>query len=146
MLSGCYRTVESNDDLSIFEIVNSDPSKRAPADAAGENQSLDKKANEEAEKKEDADTLPISDLSLDEDRPKQGTGSSEGDEPESGAEPVPVDPLKWFGILVPPALRNAQAQFANAVENPIPQLCGLLQRMRKLEGEIGRARKAVRKL
>jgi hypothetical protein len=56
------------------------------------------------------------------------------------------DPLKWFGILVPPALRTAQSAFVNAVEGPIPQLVRLAREMRAQEIEIGRVRKQIKKL
>jgi hypothetical protein len=56
------------------------------------------------------------------------------------------DPLKWFGILVPPALRTAQSAFINAVETPIPQLATLARDMRMQEIEIGRVRKQIKKL
>ncbi|EUC41274.1 hypothetical protein COCMIDRAFT_40530 [Bipolaris oryzae ATCC 44560] len=56
------------------------------------------------------------------------------------------DPLKWFGILVPPALRTAQSAFVNAVETPIPQLATLARDMRMQEIDIGRVRKQIKKL
>ncbi|OJD37365.1 uncharacterized protein BKCO1_700050 [Diplodia corticola] len=55
------------------------------------------------------------------------------------------DPIRWFGILVPPALRNAQGRFIQAVEGPVPKLVNVAAGMRELEIEIGRARKAIRK-
>lgn len=58
---------------------------------------------------------------------------------------TPVDPLHWFGVLVPPALRAAQAHFVTAVEGPVPRLCALRAEMREVEAAVGRARKAIRK-
>ncbi|KAH7381633.1 hypothetical protein BKA66DRAFT_530897 [Pyrenochaeta sp. MPI-SDFR-AT-0127] len=58
----------------------------------------------------------------------------------------PKDPLRWFGILVPPALRTAQSTFVAAVEGPIPQLATIARDLRAQEIEIGRVRKQVKKL
>ncbi len=57
-----------------------------------------------------------------------------------------LDPLRWFGILVPPALHTAQSTFINAVEGPIPQLATLARDLRGQEIEIGRVRKQIKKL
>ncbi|KAF2104750.1 hypothetical protein NA57DRAFT_70957 [Rhizodiscina lignyota] len=59
---------------------------------------------------------------------------------------VPVDPLRWFGILVPPALRTAQANFRAAVEGPVPKLASITKQMRALEPEISRLRKSIKRL
>ncbi|USP82800.1 hypothetical protein yc1106_10074 [Curvularia clavata] len=57
-----------------------------------------------------------------------------------------TDPLKWFGILVPPSLRAAQSTFVDAVEGPIPQLATIAREMRMQEIEIGRVRKQIKKM
>ncbi|OCK81822.1 hypothetical protein K432DRAFT_403444 [Lepidopterella palustris CBS 459.81] len=57
-----------------------------------------------------------------------------------------VDPLRWYGLLVPPALRSAQASFIQAVEGPIPRLVTLSKELRSLEIDIGRTRKQIRKM
>lgn len=57
----------------------------------------------------------------------------------------PVDPLRWFGVLVPPALRSAQTSFVTAVEGPILELSTLEKDMRRQEIDIGRARKQLKK-
>jgi coiled-coil domain-containing protein 115 len=54
----------------------------------------------------------------------------------------PKDPLYWFGILVPPALRSAQSSFVGAVD-VIPKLVSVQEEMRIMEIEIRRARKAA---
>jgi coiled-coil domain-containing protein 115 len=60
--------------------------------------------------------------------------------PESKAKakapPSKRDPLNWYGILVPPPLRQAQATFISAVENSIPQLLNTSTSMRDLETQI----------
>jgi hypothetical protein len=79
--------------------------------------------------------------------------SSESASPqESATEKQPeteskksTDPLRWFGILVPPALRSAQSTFITAVEGPVPQLVTVARRLRNQEIEIGRVRKQIKK-
>jgi len=56
------------------------------------------------------------------------------------------DPLRWFGILVPPALRSAQQTFVSAVEESIPRLATIARDLRNQEIEIGRVRKQIKKL
>lgn len=58
----------------------------------------------------------------------------------------PRDPIRWFGVLVPPPLRLAQSKFVGVVEGPIPQLVTLSKELRVLEIEIGRTRKSIKKL
>ncbi|CAO2657706.1 Nn.00g038320.m01.CDS01 [Neocucurbitaria sp. VM-36] len=72
-------------------------------------------------------------------------------DPESATEPTKAtnkvaDPLRWFGILVPPALRSAQSAFISAVEGSIPQLATIARDLRTQEIEIGRVRKQIKKL
>lgn len=57
-----------------------------------------------------------------------------------------LDPIRWFGILVPPALRSAQASFVSSVGGPIPRLCTLATDLRRQEVDIGRLRKQIKKL
>ena len=56
------------------------------------------------------------------------------------------DPLRWFGILVPAALRSAQSSFISAIEEPIPHLATLTKDLRRQEADIVRLRKQLRKL
>ncbi|KAL5384103.1 hypothetical protein DPSP01_005576 [Paraphaeosphaeria sporulosa] len=65
--------------------------------------------------------------------------------PETKKTPT-NDPLRWFGVLVPPALRSAQASFVTAVEGPVTELSNLLRELRQQEIEIGRVRKQIKKL
>ena len=78
-------------------------------------------------------------------------GTDLGGDSESTTEPITdsskvADPLRWFGILVPPALRTAQTTFTSAVEGPIPQLATIARDLRTQEIEIGRVRKQLKKL
>lgn len=58
----------------------------------------------------------------------------------------PRDPIRWFGVLVPPPLRSAQSKFIGIVQGPIPQLVTLTKKLRAMEIEIGRTRKSIKKL
>ncbi|KAI1771339.1 hypothetical protein F4818DRAFT_210747 [Hypoxylon cercidicola] len=51
------------------------------------------------------------------------------------------DPLRWFGLLTPQPLRQAQAQSVEAVEQAIPKLASVDAQMAQVEIEIRRARK-----
>jgi hypothetical protein len=46
------------------------------------------------------------------------------------------DPLRLFGILPPPALRETQAEFEHAVCGPTAELVGVMAHMTRLEGLI----------
>lgn len=56
-----------------------------------------------------------------------------------------LDPLRWFGILVPPELRSAQASFISAIDESIADALNASKRMRELEVEIRKLRKDIRK-
>jgi coiled-coil domain-containing protein 115 len=53
------------------------------------------------------------------------------------------NPLHWYGVLVPPALRAAQASFTTAVEGQIGQLLNVQLAMAGLEVQIRRVREEV---
>ncbi|CAN9182616.1 unnamed protein product [Alternaria alternata] len=76
----------------------------------------------------------------------QSSQDSEKAKGETNSTEKPTDPLRWFGILVPPALRTAQSTFVGAVEGPIPQLVTILRDLRTQEIEIGRIRKQIKKI
>ncbi|KAL4906882.1 hypothetical protein BDW74DRAFT_176484 [Aspergillus multicolor] len=70
--------------------------------------------------------------------------------PEANAKPEPIrrakrscDPIRWYGILVPPSLRSAQKSFTEAVEGSLPDLAGIVVEMRATEKEISRLRKEL---
>ena len=56
------------------------------------------------------------------------------------------DPLRWFGVLVPPSLRDAQTSMISAVLKPVPAMAQANWQMRKLEDEIIELRKQVKSL
>ena len=55
------------------------------------------------------------------------------------------DPLHWFGVFVPPALRASQNSFKSAATADIPSLVNAMREMGTLEIEIRRTRKKLRK-
>ncbi|KAL8812157.1 MAG: hypothetical protein Q9200_001237 [Gallowayella weberi] len=71
---------------------------------------------------------------------------SETSQRETSSEPAIPDPLKWFGILVPPALRATQMSFKHAVIEAIPLLVNLTNEMKSMEIEIRRMRKKIKRL
>jgi uncharacterized protein (DUF952 family) len=88
----------------------------------------DESRKEEAEKKEDGK--------------KEVDGDEKPEDSEAAEKPPkpdPRDPLRWFGILVPQALRTTQSEFTNCVE-VIPQLLTTLSKLSSLESRVIRAR------
>ncbi|CAL8576167.1 hypothetical protein XPA_002059 [Xanthoria parietina] len=65
---------------------------------------------------------------------------------DKDSKPRISDPLNWFGILVPPALRVSQTSFKIAATETIPLLANLSNEMKSMEIEIRRMRKKIRKL
>lgn len=57
-----------------------------------------------------------------------------------------ADPLNWFGILVPQALRASQSSFKHAVTETVPLLANLSNEMKRTEIDIRRMRKKIRKM
>ena len=74
------------------------------------------------------------------------TDPPEANNASSGATTKCITPLQWFGILVPPALKAAQATFTSAIERPVPQLVSLVKDLRMQEIDIARLRKQLKKL
>lgn len=56
----------------------------------------------------------------------------------------PSNPLKWFGILIPPALRSAQTSFKGAVVDAVPGLASVVHEMRAVEYEVRQTRERIR--
>lgn len=53
------------------------------------------------------------------------------------------DPLNWFGILVPSALRRTQSSFKAVVEEIVPRIATMDREMRQVEIEVRRVRKKM---
>ncbi|KKY21316.1 hypothetical protein UCRPC4_g03752 [Phaeomoniella chlamydospora] len=63
--------------------------------------------------------------------------------PTPSEPPSLRDPILQFGILIPPSLRTAQKSFIGAISSVIPELLNVTERMKWLEAEIERARRAL---
>ncbi|KAM3510161.1 hypothetical protein MY10362_000200 [Beauveria mimosiformis] len=79
-------------------------------------------------------------------------GGKEEEEEEGGARKgvaaaaaaaaaVRDDPIRWFGVLVPQALRDTQSHARRAVQDVIPRLASVQAEMAHVEIEVRRARK-----
>ncbi|EHY55929.1 hypothetical protein HRR83_006693 [Exophiala dermatitidis] len=53
------------------------------------------------------------------------------------------DPLKWYGILVPPTLRHCQSHFSSSVASTIPRLLSTISALKTLDSEIRRVRREL---
>lgn len=67
-------------------------------------------------------------------------------EKSGGSQPQGTDPLRWFGILVPPPLKACQKEFEGAVRNVLPHLANVTNEMKEIEIEVRRTRKKLKKL
>lgn len=56
-----------------------------------------------------------------------------------------VDPIKWFGMMTPPALKASQASFIRVVGDSIPNLINLVSEIKTMEISIGRLQKSLKK-
>ncbi|KAM0334139.1 hypothetical protein ACHAQA_001159 [Verticillium albo-atrum] len=75
-------------------------------------------------------------------KPKpEASAASEKEPAETPPKKRSRDPLRWFGILAPTPLRQAQAQAVRAVEEIVPQLVTVDAEMKDVEIQIRRARK-----
>lgn len=54
-----------------------------------------------------------------------------------------LDPITWYGILVPPSLRSAQKFFTDAVESQVPELASVVVEMQVVEQEVYRVRQEL---
>lgn len=72
---------------------------------------------------------------------KDGAKASIDEKSGGSTTQRPNDPLRWFGLLTPVPLRQAQAQSIRAVEHVIPRLVSVDVEMIEVEIEVRRARK-----
>lgn len=101
------------------------------------------KAAETGETEEDVSQLPLPPGT-----PKPGRESNDvanTSEKILRRTPLESDPLKWFGILVPPALRSSQGSFCAAVNEAIADAMNSAKDMRGTESEIRKLRKDIRR-
>ena len=62
---------------------------------------------------------------------------------ETTPSPSSCDPLNWFGILVPSALRRTQSSFKAVVEEIVPLIVTVDREMNEVEIEVRRMRKKL---
>lgn len=77
------------------------------------------------------------------DKVTKGGSDSQNTSPRAARpkqDPAKRDPLTWFGVLVPPALRQTQAQFVKATEGQIPDLIAIDLRLKSVEREVWKLR------
>jgi hypothetical protein len=116
-----------DEDAGAYTFRATSPSKSSPAQ-------FDRKESAEKQDRTSQKDLvaetekELTALSIDEPKPRQR------------------DPLRWFGILVPPALRSAQSSFVSAAEDSVPSLATVMAEMRNVEGEVGRVRSKIESL
>lgn len=55
------------------------------------------------------------------------------------------DPVHWYGILVPPQLRQSQSSFVTIVEGPMLEAANSAQALRRGEVEIRKLRKDIKR-
>jgi hypothetical protein len=90
--------------------------------------------------------------------PEPKPNEDEETKSDQAEEPKPTNPLRWYGVLVPPELRRAQSAFSAALEDPsaseesdetckspIADAVNAARGMRDIEVEIRKIRKAVKK-
>ncbi|SMR64337.1 unnamed protein product [Zymoseptoria tritici ST99CH_3D1] len=79
--------------------------------------------------------------------PPTNTAEKLSEEPPPKPTTESRDPIRQFGILIPPALRSAQASFSKAVLAPeaLARAVQAAREMRGVEMEMRRARKGLRK-
>lgn len=112
----------------------------------GSNPSPNAEPQSATRRSDDTRSTPMdseADVEEEEVQPKDGTVKATIDEKSSGRpnKPRPNDPLRWFGLLTPVPLRQAQAQSIRAVEHVIPRLVSVDAEMAEVEIEVRRARK-----
>ena len=120
-----------------FKTTSTTASTLSKSEAESHSPSAKKQSEEQNEKPEEDDTSPTS---------HADEGKDDAEEEKDVTKPKIVDPIRMFGILVPPALRAAQASFREAVDGPVASLAGVTGELRALEREIGRTRKSIRKI
>lgn len=71
--------------------------------------------------------------------PSLGPGTSK----ETTSSTSSCDPLNWFGILVPSALRHTQSSFKTVASEIVPRIATVDREMRQVEIEVRRMRRQI---
>lgn len=106
----------------------------AAAAAATDTAEPERKEKEEKSKEEE-------EVADDESSPSSSSERPDGAEQARRPPDAKRDPLRWFGVLTPPALRQTQACAIEAVGRVVPRLATVDAAMRAVEIEVRRARK-----
>lgn len=122
-------TVYSEDGLAGFELV--DLNAKTTSEAAKTKDIEEKLAQTKLEEQEQAH---------DEEKSADEAGPDEAPKLESLKPSKSKDPLRWFGILSPPSLRQTQSSASQLVEAAV-KVSSVDAEMRGVEIEIRRARK-----
>jgi hypothetical protein len=90
--------------------------------------------------------------------PESKPNGDEEKKSDQAEESKPTNPLRWFGVLVPPELKRAQTAFSAALgdsfaseesdetcKSPFADAVNAARAMRDIEAELRKTRKAVRK-
>ncbi|THW86544.1 hypothetical protein D6D17_09069 [Aureobasidium pullulans] len=105
-----------------------------------------KKKTEEPEQQPTPPSTPPRDPDEEEpskEQEEQDTSRTTSDQDK--AQKKPRDPLHWYGILDPPALRASQNSFISAVESPLIEAANSAQALRLVAVEIRKLRKDIKK-
>ncbi|KAI1742193.1 hypothetical protein F4680DRAFT_42626 [Xylaria scruposa] len=133
-------------DLKV-DVKAPDPGPRPEAEVEAE--SIEQSAVETANKEETGSTSTPSSQASTESRSTEDAKTPAGENP---SDPVPGeegratqqksnDPIRWFGLLTPVSLRQAQTQSIRVIEHVIPRLASVNAEMAEVEIEVRRARK-----
>ena len=139
----CYTTKQ----FSLPEVDSSDPARNPmPAETTAEALSHSSRSPPaDFDSKTPNSTTPSSSspalMSASVTPPTQST--NQGTMAKMKAKKPLLDPLNWYGVLVPPSLRAAQNSFTSAVEDQIPQLLSVQSEMAGLEVQIRQLRREV---
>ncbi|PLB52386.1 hypothetical protein P170DRAFT_472283 [Aspergillus steynii IBT 23096] len=116
---------------------------------ANENSEALSETKESESSKSDDSPKEAPDANAEDTEPTESTEDTDADS-TSAPKPEPVkkkpcssDPIRWFGVLVSPHLRNAQKSFSDVIDGPVPQLASTAFEMRALESEISRVRSQI---
>lgn len=94
----------------------------------------------ESEDKDDSDATKAPEPS---EPPEPGKSTGSKERKASRKKFRSLDPITWYGILVPPALRSAQKSFTDAVEGQVPELASVVDEMQAVEREVHRLRQQL---
>jgi hypothetical protein len=96
--------------------------------------------SEEAEEEDEQDKAEKDKSTTEEDKSNDEKGVK-GKEDEKKKPKLIKDPIRWYGLFAPPALRSAQTNAVQAVQDVIPRLVTVNAEMLDVEIQVRRARK-----